>query len=146
MVRINYKPNLNPEGRISRWWAQSSFVVWIFLMMLSGVRWTCCCPFSNRHKDGLYVRCCDDFSEAGYTKLFCPTSHGFRKMALLSSQWFQVRRVREKMEVLVRGVVARYWKKRIEFMIWFSLQVKNKTSTTIKSAKIWYPQRCITET
>ena len=66
------------------------------------------------------------------------------KRAVLVFNDFKSERWGKNLEIIVWRVVGRYWRK-LKCRIQSSLQVENKTSKTINSTDLWYPQRCSTE-
>lgn len=64
---------------------------------------------------------CGDFSN-NYIMSLIFSLLGFRINGCFSVQWFQVRRVGEKLKMLAWGVAARHWRKLEEFRIRSSLQ------------------------
>lgn len=97
--------------------------------------------YSNRHKDFLCISCYDDFSRV-YIKL-CKSIYTFiKKKGSFTSQWFQVKRVGEKLETLVWRFMGRYWRK-IEFRISSSLWVNIRNWKKNNSTSIWNPQNVL---
>lgn len=72
--------------------------------------------YNNRHEDGPFASCCDDFSEI-YIMLSIFSFQGFGERAILvlkeskSAQW------EKKMETLVWRVVDTFWRKLEELKI-----------------------------
>lgn len=94
-------------------------------------------PHRNGHRICPHISCCGDLPEV-YIK---SSWHGFQKRAVLVSQWFLVKRVGENWKVW--RLLAKCWRKMEEFRIQFTGRKQNFKDN---STRIWYPQRCITET
>lgn len=142
MVKANHNPSfwilkaVSPEDylyvslEVSSDGLRPAVAVWqIFLVCVPKVlygfsQWS----YSKRHEGWPYVGHCSDLFRTDI-KLSNVTLCGFeKKKKHFSSQWFWVRRVREKLETLVRRVAAKYWRSWEQFSFLFSLQIENKTS------------------